>query len=399
MNKNGSESSMPAGQDELAIPHYESPYTEPKSSLEWWYRLTAPAEAPPTASLAERERARRGRLSSTILLIMLIFLIIAAIGALIQSDHRLLPVLIPSLAISIVVLILNRLGKVLTAGVILVAGFEIGYMVSLIRNPGGLGTGDLPRFDLLVESVLLAVSFLPATFVPWIAVGNCLFIWAGITFLPHKADLTTLLSTQAYSIIESPIALQIIVAFVTYLWVRSANQAIERADRAEVVATLQKEIATQKQQLDEGIQQILQTHIQVANGNFQARAPLAKDNALWQIAISLNNLVARFQRVNEHEYELQKTKRELKAAQDALVQAQYETARLRETLHIKQNGQTIVDSRTDSSLRENSNSISQRSPFPSNDQTQSNQTPILPRTPKPLPETFPRWRRDTKQNS
>ncbi len=195
--------------------------------LEWWYRLTAPPEAAVDASLAERERARRGRLSSIILLVMLVFLFASLLGSLLQPDHHLLFVLLPSILISIIVLVLNRLGKVLTAGIVLVLGFELGYIFGLLRTPGGLGVRDLPRFDLLVEAVLLAVSFLPARIVPWIALGNCIFIWAAIAFLPHTGDLNSLLSMHAYSVIETPIALQVIVAFITYLWVRSTNQAIE----------------------------------------------------------------------------------------------------------------------------------------------------------------------------
>ncbi len=300
--------------------------------LEWWYHLTSPPEAAVDASLAERERARRGRLSSTILLVMLVFLFASSVGALVQPDHHLLLVLLPSFLISILVLVLNRLGKVTTAGIVLVLGFELGYIFGLLRTPGGLGVRDLPRFDLLVETILLAVSFLPARVVPWIALGNCIFIWAALTFLPHTGDLNSLLSTQAYSVIETPIALQVIVAFVTYLWVRSTNRAIARADRAEVVASLQQTIAQQKQQLDEGIQQILQTHVQVANGNFRARAPLTRDNALWQIAVSLNNLLARLQRLGDSERELQQTRYELRMAKDALTQSRQEAARLSEIL-------------------------------------------------------------------
>ena len=43
------------------------------------------------------------------------------------------------------------------------------------------------------------------------------------------------------------IGLQLIVATVAYLWVRSANQAILRADRAETIALLQQAISEQKQ--------------------------------------------------------------------------------------------------------------------------------------------------------
>ncbi len=308
--------------------------------LEWWYRLTAPPEVAIDASLAERERARRARLSSTILLVLLLSLLASLIGAFLQSDRTLLFVLLPSFLVSILVLTLNRFGKVLTAGIILVFGFELGHIAGLVGNPHGLGARDLPGFDFLVESILLAVSFLPIKTVPWLALGNCLFIWAALTFLPHTADLGSLLATQAYSTIETPIALQVIIAFVTYLWVRSTNRAIERADRAEVVASLQQTIAQQKQQLDEGIQQILQTHIQVANGNFQARAPLTQDNALWQIAVSLNNLLARLQRLGDNERALQQEKYELQKTRDTLDQSKREVARLSEAVYTTRNGES-----------------------------------------------------------
>jgi hypothetical protein len=300
--------------------------------LAWWYRFTAPPEVPASASLVERERVRRGQLSSAILFVMLVFLLASLIGALFQGNYHLVYVLLPSFIVSIVVLVLNRFGTVLTAGIVLVLGFELGYLISIVKTSGGLSVSDLPRFDLLVEPVLLAVSFLPARSVPWIAAGNCLFIWLSITFLPHTPDMRVLFANQSYTIIEQPIALQVIVAFVTYLWVRSTNLAIERADRAEDIAALQQTIARQKAQLDEGIQQILNTHVQVANGNIEARAPLSQDNALWQVASSLNNLLTRFQRTLGNEREFQRTRYELMKTQEALAQSRQETARLMEMM-------------------------------------------------------------------
>jgi hypothetical protein len=74
----------------------------------------------------------------------------------------------------------------------------------------------------------------------------------------------------------------------------------------EIVA-LQEAITRQKQELESGIQLILETHVQVANGDFATRAPLAQDHLLWQVAYSLNNLLARLQRLSQAEAELQQT--------------------------------------------------------------------------------------------
>jgi nitrate/nitrite-specific signal transduction histidine kinase len=78
---------------------------------------------------------------------------------------------------------------------------------------------------------------------------------------------------------------------------------------ADIVA-LQRAIAQQKQELESGIEQILQTHVQVSNGNFNTRAPLTQDHLLWQIAYSLNNLLARLQSLSHAEAELQRTRLE-----------------------------------------------------------------------------------------
>ncbi|MBV8694282.1 MAG: type IV pili methyl-accepting chemotaxis transducer N-terminal domain-containing protein [Ktedonobacteraceae bacterium] len=87
--------------------------------------------------------------------------------------------------------------------------------------------------------------------------------------------------------------------------VERLQRSIERADRAEEVTRLEHAIAEQKRQLDIDIEQILKTHVCVANGDFTARAPLTKDHMLWQIASALNNLLTRLQRASRAEQELQ----------------------------------------------------------------------------------------------
>lgn len=276
--------------------------------LEWWYALTAPSEAPENASLSRREVTRRGRLSSTILLGLLLFLVAALpVGEIYRS---LFYIFLPSLLISIIVLYLNRQGRLTLAGIILLVGFEVGYLSGLIITPSGLDVNDLPRFDLLIEIVLLAASFLPPGWVFLVAFVNSLFIWIVLTYMPHAPGLDKLLAISAYTVIETPIALQVLVAFVAFLWVSSAQRAIKRADRAELVAALQEDIAAQasviaeqKRELERSIQRIIETHTQVANGNFKARVPLNEQNVLWEVAGSLNNLLSRFQRLHQSEKE------------------------------------------------------------------------------------------------
>lgn len=307
--------------------------------LHCWYYLTAPPEAPANARLEQREATRRGRLASVVLFFV-ILLVLPAIPSAV-GNPILTVILTLVLLIDFVALAINRSGRTNLAGILVVISIEIGLASSILTVPGGLGPSNLPMLDLMVQAECVAVSlFIPGS-VFFVAIINSLFFIAVLNLAPVTPELAHLLKTDASRIISSPIILQVIVATVTYLWVSSANKAIQRADRAEEIAALeQREIARQqheieqKQQLDLGILQILQTHVQVANGNFSARAPLSKENVLWQIAYSLNNLLARLQGYSQMTFELQQARNEITTLQAALQStssAEYELQRTRES--------------------------------------------------------------------
>src|SRR5215813_6625039 len=93
---------------------------------------------------------------------------------------------------------------------------------------------------------------------------------------------------------------------------------MKRAGTAEEINKLTMEVATQrqvieeeKQQLEEGIEQIISVHMQVANGNLSARVPLDQRNVLWTLAGSLNNLIARLQRWRQDALRSQQTEQAL----------------------------------------------------------------------------------------
>lgn len=321
--------------------------------LHWWYALTAPPEAPENARLEEREAARRGRLASVVLFFV-ILLVLPAVPSAIGN-----PILTVILALVIlmdfVALGLNRFGKTNLAGILVVISIEIGLSSSILTVPGGIGSSNLPMLDLMVQAECVAVSlFLPGS-VFIVALVNSLFFIAVLNLTPITPELAHLLKTDGSRIISSPIILQVIVAIVTYLWVSSANKAIQRADRAEEIAALeqreieqQQVLIDQKQQLDRGIQLILQTHVQVANGNFAARAPLGKENLLWQIAYSLNNLLARLQsysqmlsqyrRLQEENYHLHTALQNNASAQDELQRTREAATHLIELLQRSRDG-------------------------------------------------------------
>lgn len=316
------------------------------SLLRWWYRLTAPAPVAASASLQEREISRRGRLTSATLLIVILLVLAAEPVAIFGANKSLIFVLLIPVFIDIIALIFNRAGKITVAGVLVVFGIEVGLVLSILGpslGGNGLSTYTLPQYDLLVQADFVAVTLLPPVSVFFVLFLQSAFIVGTILLLPHSAEFATIFSANQYEIFLRPITLQIIVAVVTYMWVTSAYQALRRADRAEVIAELehreaerqQQEIVL-KEQLDEGIQQILQTHVQVANGDFSARTPLRQENVLWRIAYSLNNLLARLQSLNYAESELQR--------------ARAETNRLVEAIHRAKQGQPVRLSRTGTHL-------------------------------------------------
>jgi len=321
--------------------------TRARGPLGWWYRLTAPAEPPKNATLSERELARRGQLTSATLLVVILLVLAAYPVAFLGPSRALAFVLLIPLTIDVTALFFNRAGKIGIAGILVVVGIEVGIGLSIVGPAlaGGLTTYMLPQFDLLVQADFVAVSLLRPRSVIWLVGFHILASVTAITFLPHSVEFSRMLAVNGYEVYLRIITLQIIVAFVTYLWVTGAQQAIQRADRAEEIAALeQREIERQqheieqKQQLDIGIQQILQTHVQVANGNFSARAPLGRENVLWQIAYSLNNLLARLQGYHQMQEQVQRNR----AAITYLVQAIQQAKRKGIPLQVERTG-TPVD--------------------------------------------------------
>jgi hypothetical protein len=271
----------------------------------------APQEAPRTALLAVRENVRRARLGSFVILIAIFLAAIALPAALSSPNHLLLLILGGVLTCQISGLLLNRLGKVTAAGILVVIASDVGLMSALWFQPDGFSIFNLPVIDLLIQPTFFAVSLLPPRSVFAVAGINILFVLLLFFLLPHTPDFDHMLATQGYEAMVRPIILQFIVAVITFLWVRSSNMAIQRADRAEQIAQLEHDLAAQayasaqqKERLEASIKQIITVHTEVANGNFNARVPLTADNVLWEVGGSLNNLLSRIQRLQQSEREM-----------------------------------------------------------------------------------------------
>jgi hypothetical protein len=279
---------------------------------EWWFRLTAP-RMPENATFAQREAARRGRVASQTILYVSLFTMLPL--PLAYSNIGFLVVLTLTLLINLFALVvLNRKGHLATAGWLVVTVMIAGFALSFLSMPQGVSLGLLPAFDLMVASELVVIAFFRPRSVFVVMAINILFTVLWLSFGKHTHDISQLLETSPYIIYYPSIGLNIFIAVLSYFWSSSATRAIADLDRSEeIVALERREIAQQeeqlalKRQLENGVQLILQTHVKAANGDFSARAPLTKENILWNIAYSLNNLLSRLERYGRLQTEMVKT--------------------------------------------------------------------------------------------
>lgn len=295
----------------------------------WWLRLTAPPGASQydlATTHQEREQLRRSQLTSW----TAPFVFFAPLLLLQQAQSEGMgttSAIIVLMATAILALFCNRVGQQVLAALLLVLAMDAVIEGALITAPGGLSTGWLLSFDLFV--------------IPLIAVGVLLgrrFLWAFMVFhivcilgdfyvLPHAPDLLALMNvwhgpTIAFA---RPIIIQIGGCLLSFIEVRSTDQAILRADRAQVIVELQQSIKTEKQliaeehrQLEAGVQEIVGILAKAANGYFTIRATLPQTHSLWQIASSLNTLFNRLQNSKQTDLVLHQIEQEVHRIREAL---------------------------------------------------------------------------------
>jgi hypothetical protein len=311
---------------ESPAPPYQPylPYggSRPSSRLGWWYWLVALPEARLGASLRERERTRHAHLVA-IFLLAFVFIEVGGLFqfAAIDNDHPfMIALLVTAFAIMILIGGLNRTGHITLAGLLMVALADI----SLPSIPA-TGAVDLQHFGALylsVGSLLVAASVLPAWTVFPLAIANCAMILGVISFLPHSVAFEAALrSNDAQQILAGPLLMQFIVAIVAYLWAQSMFNALKRADRAEEIALLEQRELDRQAELEEGVRQLLEVHVRLSNGDFQARTSSLRNPLLWSVGNSLNILIARLSRTAQADLMLRREQEEAKRLADAIHQA------------------------------------------------------------------------------
>jgi hypothetical protein len=139
------------------------------------------------------------------------------------------------------------------------------------------------------------------------------FILGDFYLLPHGDDLRALIQTWHGPAIAfaRPLIIQIGGSLLGFIEVKSTDQAIKRADRAQLIANLQASVAQEKRRRDEGIQTLLAVLTNASNGTFPTHINLPQDNELWRIGQALEVLFQRLQNGKLTEQRAQQLLREI----------------------------------------------------------------------------------------
>jgi hypothetical protein len=292
----------------------------------WWLSLTAPAWPSHPIPISERERLRKAELTSFSILAIFAFLLALVSNSL--ADATTAQVVGLMAIFLLIAAILNRTGRTRVAAYLIPSVLTLLIAATVLLGPGGDGKIQLiglPIFDLFAIPIIL-VSLTGDRRATWAFAAVTISFVVGDILLEHHELISVTTGAQptfdemAYAIqhfggewgvMNRHVALLFFAALFGWMGARSVDNAIARADRAEEVARLEHAIAEQKEELEAGIAKILDTHVRVANGDFAARAPLGQEHILWQIAYSLNNLLARLQRGADSEHLLRRTQEEI----------------------------------------------------------------------------------------
>lgn len=275
--------------------------SQTKGPLGWWYRIGAPPNVSNDAPLKERERVRIGKITSLALFIELIEMGIAG-GSIAEDPNKVLPFGYLGIVIALfIALLFNRRGNTTVAGIISVVMIEFAMVLTILGIPNQtLDAFNLPLLELFIQPLLIAASLFPVWMVFPLAIYHIVCICLTLTFLPKTSELITHIQHTPYTAYGIPITLQVVTALISFIWVRSAYNELHRAETAQEVNRLTREIADhlmvsaeRQKELERNIEVIRIALASVSGGNYLQRIPLTEQDMLWQVALSLNNLLSR----------------------------------------------------------------------------------------------------------
>lgn len=288
------------------------------AALAWWWRKTA-QHAAPDATFAEKERARRARLGSGLLLglmalslaVLLTTLGLARAGVM-RVDASIPFGSVLSLAVCVAALLLNRRGHVTAAGLTLFVATDAALGCALLVSASPVAAALL---QTLVASELVAVAF----FAPWgvwpAALINSALLAAAFTLMPYSSSASRL---DAGEVIAA-IAVQAATAAVLALTMSSTAAARKEAESAAMVAEAEwRYAAEQSLALFEDARKLSGTLEAHAAGDYTARAPVLESAPMARIGMRLNQLFDWFERFADVRFQMIQVEDDARRVVDAL---------------------------------------------------------------------------------
>ncbi len=316
----------PPPEHKTALPRQTGITKAARGSWAFWLWLTGPKAERFGNDLASQERLRRSRLISAVLAVLVVvmcFFIPSGIGG-----YSLVWVQIATMGVcGVLVAVLNRLGRVTLSALTMTLLVDVTLAQFIILSLPKLNTTNLPDLDLFTIAVLIGGILLPRWLIFSTSALQISLIILIFVLKPHDPVLDAQIGEYeaglAYAALTDPILLQLCGASIALLYAWSVEHALRRANRAEELAEARahisaqaRQIAEQKQRLEEGISQLQEAQARVANGEYSARISLQK-NELLPVAISFNLMAERLSR-NE---QMQQAYRRLQAAVQQLLAA------------------------------------------------------------------------------
>lgn len=217
-------------------------FTQQKGFFPIWYRLSSPPDASPEATFGQRERIRRARLASALMLFLgTVLLIAGAIGAS-SPNHAIVLVAASMFGAILLSIPFNRHGHMEIVGFLLILGPIVGMYTSIGVDAFsvGMSANDKDILYLLFFSDLFAGALLPINWVVLVAGINIAFSFLALRFFPHDPALTLLLHTSFSIIFPRLVQVHMIASGVIWILVNNLKAALGRADRAEEMVVLQE---------------------------------------------------------------------------------------------------------------------------------------------------------------
>ncbi len=268
----------------------------------FWIRMTMPNESVNAfSSASQRERLRRARLLSILVLTFLIVLVaLAPRGFFPVFDIGTTSGVAATFLIVLITGILNRFGKITTASVVFVLGITAAIAAAQVFTPDGtIGLQDISAFDLFAVPIIIAGILLPRSFSILLWLGCAIFTVVDLELLPHKQNLDDYIHlsnfSNVYPVAVLPILLSAIVAVISWVAAGSVQNAILEADRSVELERAYQFLADQKHNLEDAVAVLQAVHARVANGDLSVRAP-TNGGELMPLAVSLNLMLERLSR-------------------------------------------------------------------------------------------------------